>query len=351
MSGAGPKVLVVGAGAIGLFCAWRLARRGAAVTLIESEAEGASPSRSASRAAAGMLGPISETLSELPGTHARLLDLGLASLDLWRAAGPALKLSGFPARGATLLGDDRDRRARLEKLAALCAERGLKTRWRGEDLEVPDEAALDPHEALAALRRALLEAGGGVRAGEAVAATARSVALTDGTRLDADIVLLAPGVWAVPGLIEAAPALGRISAMYGVLVEIAASDPAPGATLRAAGAYAVGRAPGRVVLGSTMWPGRTALDVDSNSANVVQKAMAAAAPRLGGARRLAAWAGVRPMSPDWAPMIGTGGECLVAAGHSRNGWLLAPITAEIISAFVFGDPIGPLWAAFAPDRF
>jgi glycine oxidase len=57
------------------------------------------------------------------------------------------------------------------------------------------------------------------------------------------------------------------------------------------------------------------------------------------------------MSPDWAPMIGTGGECLVAAGHSRNGWLLAPITAEIISAFVFGDPIGPLWAAFAPDRF
>jgi glycine oxidase len=42
---------------------------------------------------------------------------------------------------------------------------------------------------------------------------------------------------------------------------------------------------------------------------------------------------------------------LVAAGHSRNGWLLAPITAEIITAYVFGAEIPTEWAALSPARF
>src|SRR5262249_30830915 len=64
-------------------------------------------------------------------------------------------------------------------------------------------------------------------------------------------------------------------------------------------------------------------------------------------------AGVRPMSPDWSPMIGRSGPegVFVAAGHSRNGWLLAPITAEIIVAHVFGEDLPELWRAFSPDRF
>ena len=66
----------------------------------------------------------------------------------------------------------------------------------------------------------------------------------------------------------------------------------------------------------------------------------------------AAWAGIRPMSPDAWPMIGPTGEgVLVAAGHSRDGWLMAPITAEIITAYVFGAEIQPNWAALSPERF
>jgi len=63
------------------------------------------------------------------------------------------------------------------------------------------------------------------------------------------------------------------------------------------------------------------------------------------------WTGIRPMSPDGWPMIGPSGDVLVAAGHSRNGWLLAPITAEIITAYVMDDAIPPEWAALSPDRF
>ena len=62
--------------------------------------------------------------------------------------------------------------------------------------------------------------------------------------------------------------------------------------------------------------------------------------------------GIRPMSPDGWPMIGPTGEgVLVAAGHSRDGWLMAPITAEIITAYVFGAEIQPDWAALSPERF
>jgi glycine oxidase len=65
-----------------------------------------------------------------------------------------------------------------------------------------------------------------------------------------------------------------------------------------------------------------------------------------------AWAGIRPMAPDGWPIIGPSGEGVyVAAGHSRNGWLLAPITAEIISAYVLGAEIAPEWAALSPQRF
>ena len=63
------------------------------------------------------------------------------------------------------------------------------------------------------------------------------------------------------------------------------------------------------------------------------------------------WTGIRPMSPDGWPMIGPSGDVLIAAGHSRNGWLLAPITAEIITAYVMGADIPPEWAALSPDRF
>jgi glycine oxidase len=52
-------------------------------------------------------------------------------------------------------------------------------------------------------------------------------------------------------------------------------------------------------------------------------------------------------------MIGPSGPdgCYVACGHSRNGWLLGPLTGQILAAQVLGEPIEDLWAAFTPDRF
>jgi glycine oxidase len=72
-----------------------------------------------------------------------------------------------------------------------------------------------------------------------------------------------------------------------------------------------------------------------------------------------ATAGLRPGTPDNAPIIGPTSldGLLVATGHYRNGILLAPVTAELIAALIAGGGAGtpaqlPEWAtAFDPRRF
>ena len=68
-------VVVVGAGVIGLACAWRAAERGLRVLVLERDRPGAG----ASNVAAGMLAPVGEaTFGE-----DRLLELALGSHRLW----------------------------------------------------------------------------------------------------------------------------------------------------------------------------------------------------------------------------------------------------------------------------
>jgi glycine oxidase len=65
------------------------------------------------------------------------------------------------------------------------------------------------------------------------------------------------------------------------------------------------------------------------------------------------WAGVRPGSPDGVPILGpTDVKGLVlATGHFRNGILLGPITADVISEFVISGRLSELAEAFTLQRF
>jgi glycine oxidase len=56
-----------------------------------------------------------------------------------------------------------------------------------------------------------------------------------------------------------------------------------------------------------------------------------------------ALAGLRPGTPDNAPLIGPGAMdgLLLATGHHRNGILLTPVTAEVIAAMLAGEPTPP----------
>jgi glycine oxidase len=75
-------------------------------------------------------------------------------------------------------------------------------------------------------------------------------------------------------------------------------------------------------------------------------------PSLSSAPLVAAKAGLRPVTPDRVPLIGRHpnyGNLAIAAGHGRNGILMAPITADFVADLLLNDVPPP--ALVAPDRF
>lgn len=335
------RAVVVGAGAIGLFCALRLVERGAEVLVLEAEHQDETPTRTASRAAAGMLGPLSEALIEREGAHPRLIELGLASLQHWRTRGPQISPTTFPARGAKLVGFEESALSRLKMRAE---SSGAVAQWRNDALLLPDEGAVDANLSLQNLERLVAVRGGEVRRGVSVAQCEARAVVADGDRIEADVVLLAVGAWSA----ALSPALSALTPTKGQILEVESYALRPGETLRAPDVYIVSRAAGRLIIGATMEFGARDLETDRATIEALHARAARWLPDVADAPILRAWAGVRPMTEDWAPRIGWRDGVLVASGHSRNGWLLAPITAEIVSAYAHGEPIPDLWASFAP---
>jgi glycine/D-amino acid oxidase-like deaminating enzyme len=346
------SVIIVGAGIIGLWCAVRLAKAGARVTVIEAESEDViygGPMASAS--AAGMLSPFGDA----PSPHDAL---ALASYALWRESAPGTMWSdGVRFDGAVFVGDEAvlaRAKAAGRPVSVLNASQFRKRTGLGAKLDtaifVEDEGAADPVRVLTGLLMDARAHGVLIHNNtDVLEASATHVRTHDGHDLEADHVLLAPGAWSIDALIAKAPALKQVRAGKGVLVQVELTNELR-PNLHAPDFYICERR-GDIVLGATLEFDRTDRRVDPAH---VESLLAAAEKLLPGEVRPTgrAWAGIRPMSPDGWPMIGpSSGGLMLAAGHSRNGWLLAPITAEIIASYVFGDEISPAWAALSPQRF
>ena len=100
--------------------------------------------------------------------------------------------------------------------------------------------------------------------------------------------------------------------------------------------------------------GRVDLDADPEGIATLYREFRKTLPGVKfGATARQASVGVRPMSPDGAPLVGWSGPhgCLVAVGHGRNGWLLGPVTGAAAAALVRGEDAAAIWTPFAPDRF
>ncbi len=355
---------VVGGGIIGLAVAWRARLRGLSVALLEREEIG----RGASYAAAGMLAPVAEV--EFGAAGRRLLDLGLRSAAQWPSfAGELLDASGVDVgllrTGTLLVARDADEAGELERQLEFRRSLGLGVeRLRASEararepalaptvrlaLEVPDDHSVDPRLVLEALRRACASAGVAVREHTAVQGVelddagerAVAVRLRDGERVCAAQIVLAAGAWTEA--IEGLPAVARIPVrpVKGQILRL--RDPSgPGLlqrVLRFQGGYLVPRGDGRYVLGATMEERGFEL---AATAGGVYEMLRDAHELLPGVEELEIEelsVGLRPGTPDNAPVIGRSGldGVIWASGHHRNGVLLAPLTAALVVGVLAGD--------------
>ncbi len=376
-------VAIVGGGIIGMAIAWRARERGMSVTVLERD----SPGRATSRVAAGMLAPVVE--AEFGHAGQRLLELGLRSAQLWPTFAYELEARtgveiGLMRSGTLLVARDEDDARELERQLAFRQSLGLavarlrpsETREREPALaptvrlalEAPDDHSVDPRLVLDALTRACDSAGVEMRAHAPVASVeldgadeggrVTGVTLADGERVSAGHVVVAAGPWS--GQIDGVPPAARVPVrpVKGQILRL--RDPAGAGLLqrvvRFRHGYLVPRADGRYVLGATVEERGFELSATAGGAYELLRDAHELVPGISELEIEELSVGLRPGTPDNAPVIGPGAVdgLIWATGHYRNGILLAPLTAELIIAVIAGEHEqghDELLQACAPERF
>ena len=365
-------VVVIGGGVIGLAVAWRAAQGGRTVRVLERGQLGGG----ASHVAAGMLAPVTEAD---PGELA-LLELGLRSAEAWPGFAEELRQAsgidpGLRECGALVVARDRDeaqaleRELELRRGLSLGVERLVASVARRLEpalaptirlaLAVPGDHATDPRATVTALAEAGRRVGVVLCTGKTVERIHSEGARITGVEVDGDViatehVVVAAGAWsgAVGGLPNVAlrPVKGQIVRLRdphgpGLLDRIVRFD----------GGYLVPRGDGRYVLGATME--ERGFD-ETVTAGGLYELLRDAGELVPGIHELVVEelaAGLRPSTPDNAPLLGRDAEIeglIWATGHHRNGILLTPVTADIVVAALDGDcDRASAAAAFAPNRF
>jgi glycine oxidase len=369
-----PRVAIIGAGVIGLAIGWRLATRGAQVTMFDRGAAGAG----ASHAAAGML---AATMEAEPGEEA-LVELGRASHVRWAAfaaelqetTGIDVELRTEGTLIAAVTGDDR---AQLMHHLALQQKLGLPVEWLAAS-EVrrrePHLAAtvagavlcaqdhqVDNRRVVAALREAARVSGVTIHEHRAVAeilttaGAATGVALEDGQQVAADVVVLAAGAWSrgIGGL----PADLRppVRPVKGQMLALRMDPAAPliNHVICAPGVYLVPRRDGRLLVGATVEERGFDTELTAGGVLTLLESAWRVVPSVEELPIHEMWVGHRPGSRDDAPILGAGPipGLIYATGHHRNGILLTPITADLIAGLILDGVADPALTPFRIERF
>jgi len=160
-------------------------------------------------------------------------------------------------------------------------------------------------------------------------------------------------VGALGGL--AAEALPPVRPVKGQLLYLRgpADEPLCSRNLRGLEVYVVPRGDGRVVVGATVEEQGFDTRVTAGSVHDLLRAAMELLPDAAELELLETVVGLRPGSPDNAPMLGPAGPegLVVATGHYRNGILLTPVTADAVAELLATGQVPELIAPFGPGRF
>jgi glycine oxidase len=332
-------VVVVGAGIIGLAIALELHDRGAGVTVIE---RGHSLT-GASIAAAGMLAV------EDPSNPAQLRPFSQLSAEQY----PAFL-------------------RRIEELSGIAVPFQTETTIQyladGTKIQLVEQS-LDPRQLAGALLAAVKETSIRVLEETRIAAIGEMlqglrVRLTSGDEIASRTVVYAAGAWtaeAMEGVAGGVAPVAPIVPRKGQMLRVRLPSTLPLREVhRSERIYIVprtrGAQAGTALIGATIEDAGFDTTLHAEDLAALRACAAALVPELGSemeAPLVEAWAGLRPATADFLPMLGACGGAgrFIASGHYRNGILQAPGTALVIADLVEGKTPAINLSAFSPDRF
>ena len=349
-------VVIIGGGVIGLTLARSLRHGGASVLVVEKS----EPAREATHAAGGMIAHCdpenSPAMAPMIAASGRMYPRFIAALRAEAFESPDLRQDGtiaFPAdgelpacEGVRMLHDDAEL-LHLEPLIAL----------RGRACVLP-ECTVDPRKLASALEKAARKLGVDFVTGSAVTEVAVLGGRVTGARTAkafymAAAVVNCAGAWASlikPFGMPTRPVKGQMVCLV-PQAGAHATGPLLRHVVRTPEVYIIPRSDGRLLLGATVEEAGFDKRVDADTVQSLQRAAANVVPEIGQMRIHDAWAGLRPGSPDGLPILGATSlpGYYAATGHYRDGIMLAPVTAQIMTQLLKGrlpefdiEPFSPL---------
>lgn len=363
------RVVVVGAGIIGLAVADELSQRGVQVDLLE---KGPAAGQEASSAAAGILSPHGEAdrpsplvglaqagFQWIPKTVRRLESL--SGLDLRYRAGGSCALAITPE-------DEKEfeRQFEWQKKLGFRMERLTADQVRFMEPAVdgpirsgvwwPQTAQVDNRQMVAAYLRVIQQHGVALHTQTAVNRfllekdSVYGVETSRG-RFRADWVVNCGGSWA--NLDAGLPIAIPVTPVKGQMLEFHTKTPLVQRVIHSRRAYLVQRSPERLLVGTTIEQvGYNKIVTEAGCRSILQ----AAREITSGLDSLVVhdrWAGLRPATPDGLPILGPTPwkRLLCATGHFRNGILLAPLTGKLMADWILTGSCGLDLSPFRLTRF
>lgn len=355
-------VIVIGGGVIGLSIARELAGR-QSVLLLDRGSTG----QGTSRAAAGMLSPLSEADDQGP-----FFQLSRASHAMYDRFVEDLQSEtgldvGYSTEGLLCLASSEEAAKTLHCRYEWQRGAGFDLKLLSEDdvrqmeplitvsiraaVFIPGERSVTPRRLVNALREACCNRGVEIRTGLQVESIAKNQVCAGHLTLEAQTIVIASGVWSagLAGLNPQIPVYPR----KGQILSLGMPEGAFRRMIRWGSSYFVPRNTGELVVGATNED--VGFDLSNTPAGLGRLLMDAQeiSSHVGSYPILETWTGLRPATPDGLPILGESAIAGVyyATGHYRNGVLLAPITAAIVSDLIEGRKPTLSIHDYRPSRF
>lgn len=361
--------VVIGGGVIGLSVAWRAARAGLEVALVDPE-----PGSGASHFAAGMIAPTSEADFGEEG----IVEIGRESAARYPAFVADVETdsgrqAGYRQCGTLHVAVDADEHAALERayqhrkssglpVVRLSAhetrelEPGLAPSIRSGML-VDSDHVVDPRALTGALLEACINRGVTIHRGRGALAVDRGrvtgVHVDGAESIGAERVVLAAGCWS--GTVGGIPPEDTppVRPVKGQILRLRGAPGVITRTVRGSNVYVLPRGDGRVVIGGTIEERGFDTTIFAGAVLELLRDARALIPDVAELELVEASAGLRPGSPDNAPIVGEASTrgLIIATGHYRNGFLLAPSTADMVVAALTGNGWPAVTRPWWPSRF